>query len=239
MQEDKIRILSTRWLDEAATAKTNDDHIDIDAVSFINVQPVYSPELKTTLQALATQSICAVFTSANAVTPVAEQVNSQVNWRIFCTGGRTKEYIINAFGEDTIIASSKNAGLLAERIIASRDITKVIFFCGDQRLNDLPEKLKAANMQIEEVVVYTTVPTPVFVEQNYHAILFFSPSAAHSFFSINTLPTGVVLFSIGQTTTAAIQSYCTNKIITSEWPAAGHLLQIVADFYNTASAQTK
>ena len=235
MQSDKIQILSTRLLDEAITAKACDYNIHIDAIPFINTQHLYSDDLNLRLQALSKENICTVFTSINAVSAVAEQLSDIPVWKIFCTGGKTKEYVIKSFGEDNIVATAKNANILAERIIASGRVVKVIFFCGDQRLNDLPEKLKNNNIQVDEVVVYTTVQTPVFIEKNYDSILFFSPSAAHSFFSMNTIPTSIVLFSIGQTTTAAIQTYCTNKIITSEWPGTESLLELVTDFYTEAS----
>ncbi len=239
MQSDKIHILSTRGLDESVLTRAADMNIEIDSTTFIHTKPLDSDELTAQLQELATQSLCVVFTSTNAVISVAEQINKPVNWKIFCTGGKTKEFVISAFGEEAIVATAKNASVLAERIIASERIVKVTFFCGDQRLNDLPERLNNNNIQTDEVIVYTTVQTPVFIEKNYDGILFFSPSAVHSFFSMNTVPTGITLFSIGQTTTSAIQSYCTNHIITSEWPGTESLLELAADYYNTASRQAE
>lgn len=235
MPLNKIQILSTRHFADGNVAKATDQNIVVDTIPFINVQPLVSDELKSDLQQLATQQIAVVFTSSNAVEAVANEVGSATRWKIFCTGGKTKECVIQYFGEENILATAKNASILAERIIASEGIVNVIFFCGDQRLNDLPEKLRSHRIVTQEVIVYTTVLTPVFIEKNYDAILFFSPSAAHSFFSMNTIPTDVVLFSIGQTTTAAIQSYCTNRVITSVWPGTESLLELVRDYYNEAS----
>lgn len=235
MQPDKIQILSTRWLDEAAVAKTTDANICINSISFIRTEPLPSDELTAQLHKLVTQSLSVVFTSANAVTAVAEHITKPANWKVWCTGGRTKEFVISAFGEEFIAASAKNASALAERIVASEPVVRVIFFCGDQHLNDLPEKLNSNNIQTDKVIVYTTVQTPHFIEKNYNGILFFSPSAVHSFFSMNTVATNVVLFSIGHTTTTAIESYCANRIITSEWPGTETLLELVANFYNEYS----
>ncbi len=186
---------------------------------------------------MSTESKVVVFTSTNAVVSVAEQVKKTPNWKIFCTGGKTKEHVLALFGENAIVASAKNASTLAERIIAAEPIAKIVFFCGDQRLNDLPEKLANHNIITQEIIVYTTVQTPVFIEKNYEGILFFSPSAVHSFFSMNTIATDVVLFSIGHTTSSAIQTYCTNQIVTSEWPGTESLLELVSDFYKTASGE--
>ncbi len=152
---------------------------------------------------------------------------------------KPKNMLLQRLVKKPSIASAKNANLLAERIIALNRAKKVVFFCGDQHLNHLPQKLREHNIITDEVIVYTTVQTPQFIEENYDGILFFSPSAVHSFFSINTTPVDTVFFSIGDTTTAAIQSYCTNKIVTSDWPGADSLLEQVTHFYNEASHQVE
>lgn len=232
MQRDKIFVLSTRPSSEAFIEKASDANISIESFSFIDVQSVRSNELANQLQLLATKSLVAIFTSTNAINAVAEQLSTNPGWRIFCIGGRTKELAIQVFGENNILGSAKHAVQLAERIISYGQAKSVTFFCGDQRLNELPDMLIKNGINREELIVYTTVQTPVLIEKNYDGILFFSPSAVHSFFSANTIAIDVVLFSIGQTTTATIQSYCTNPIITSEWPGGDNLLACVTDFYN-------
>ena len=234
-----IRLLSTRLLDENITSTVADVNIKIHSVSFISIQPIVTDELNYILQQLSLQPLCVVFTSLNAASAVAEQIKTNNNWQIFCTSGRTKEYIANSFGEHAIAVSAKNANVLAERIIASNSVKKVVFFCGDQHLHHLPEKLKVHGITTEEIIVYSTVQTPVFIDEQYDGILFFSPSAVHSFFLMNTVPVDTVFFSIGDTTTTVIQSYCTNKIITSEWPGVDNLLEQVTHFYNEASHQVE
>jgi uroporphyrinogen-III synthase len=172
----------------------------------------------------------------NAVSAVASQLPQVTEWKIFCTGGITKEYVIKYFGEGSIAATAKNATVLAEKIIAANPSSPVIFFCGDQRLNDLPEMLQTHGKAVEEVIVYTTEQTPVFIEKNYDGILFFSPSAVHSFFSLNTIPIDVVLFSIGHTTAAVIQSYCTNRVVVSQWPGAESMIDLIIEYYEEQAA---
>ena len=233
---NKISILSTRLLPEAATAKSADSHICFDSVSFIETQPIIDTNLTNYLRQLATQPLYIVFTSANAVSAVADSIqNIAPNWKIFCTAGKTKEVITQLFPQSTIIASARNAIALANCITALGVTNSLIFFCGDQSLTDLPDTLSASNIKIKEIIVYKTIQTPVAITKNYHGILFFSPSAAHSFFSVNTIPTNITLFSIGATTTAALQSWSANQIITSEWPSTGNLIDCVTSFYNTAS----
>lgn len=236
MQKDKIHILSTRFIDDAIATKAADANLLIRSFSFIDVQPVRVHTLANQLRSLATKTLHVVFTSTNAINAVAEHIQ-MADWKIFCTGGRTKELAIQVFGEKAIAGSAKNAAQLAERIISYGCIKNVTFFCGDQRLNELPQTLTNNGIETEEIIVYTTVQTPVSIEARYDGILFFSPSSVHSFFSMNTIAIDVVLFSIGQTTTTTIQSYCTNQIVTSEWPGTDNLLNCVTQFYNKTEAE--
>ncbi len=237
MQQSNIYLLSTRVLDDTLIRRAEESNITLDCVSFIETKHLQSEALQQQLQSLANETITAVFTSMNAVNAVASQLPQVPQWKIFCTGGITKEYVIKYFGEASIAATAKNATVLAEKIISVNSTSPIIFFCGDQRLNDLPELLKAHGKAIEEVVVYTTEETPVFIEKNYEGILFFSPSAVHSFFSLNTVPTDVVLFAIGQTTGATIQSYCTNKVVVSQWPGAESMLDLIIEYYEEQAAK--
>jgi uroporphyrinogen-III synthase len=77
------------------------------------------------------------------------------------------------------------------------------------------------------------VGTPVAINKHYQGILFFSPSGAHSFFSTNTIAVSVILFSIGKTTTATIESYCSNKVITSQWPGEANLIALAINYFKS------
>lgn len=235
MQDSNIPVLCTRLLDDNLVGKAAEGNIALDCVSFIETKQLQNDTLEQQVQALSKETITAVFTSMNAVHAVATQLPVVPEWKIFCTGGVTKEYVIKYFGEHAIAATAKNATVLAEKIVAANATAPIVFFCGDQRLNELPEILSANGKTVKEVVVYTTEQTPVFIEKNYAGILFFSPSAVHSFFSLNTIATQVVLFAIGKTTAATIQSYCTNKIVTSEWPGAESMIELVLEYYSGAS----
>lgn len=239
LPQNKIHILSTRLLDETLTAKAAEYNLLIDSVSFIETKYLQDDVLTAQLHTLGAQELIAVFTSMNAVNAVAEKLVAPPHWKIYCTGGITKEYAIKFFGEHAVAATAKNATTLAEKMVAAPLDKPIVFFCGDQRLNELPETLQKNGKTIEEVVVYTTNQTPLYIEKNYDSILFFSPSAVHSFFSLNTIPTDCILFSIGQTTTATIRSYCTNRIITSEWPGKESMMEIVAGYYKINLADAK
>jgi uroporphyrinogen-III synthase len=186
------------------------------------------------VQSYSNKNIVAVFTSVNAVEAVTQFLPNTPDWKIYCLGGITKEQVYQFFGKASVLDTAKNATALSEKITANKNVEEVYFFCGDQRLDELPSILQSHNIKVNEVVVYNTIETPQSVERNYDAVIFFSPSAVHSFFSMNTLPTNVILFSIGKTTTATIQTYCSNPTITSEWPGKEQMIDQVIHYFTTA-----
>ncbi|WP_153795762.1 uroporphyrinogen-III synthase [Foetidibacter luteolus] len=231
MQPDK-KVLCTRVLDAQFVSKAAVHHIQIDALPFIEIQKLHTQQFKDQVQQLALQNISVAFTSVNSVESVGQIVNGKPNWKICCIGGVTKDAVVKYFGEEAILVTGKNASVLSRKIIETKNIKEVIFFCGDQRLDDLPETLRTNNIRVQEVIAYHTLQTPHDVQEDYDAVMFFSPTAAHSFFSSNTVRTDVPLFSIGKTTTATIHSYCTNEVITSEWPGQENLVERVVEYFS-------
>ena len=236
MQQNNINILCTRPLDQQFINKAEGHGIHITALPFIEIKLVESTSFFQLVSHFASQKINAVFTSVNAVESVAKPIDENPDWKIFCIGGITKDAVSKHFGESSIAASAKNASLLARKIIAD-NIKEIIFFCGDQRLDDLPETLRSNNIRVHEVIAYHTLQTPHFMQEDYDSIMFFSPTAVHSFFSVNTIPINIVLFSIGKTTTAVIQTYCVNKVVTSEWPGQESLLEKIFEHYKKVSSE--
>jgi len=231
MKQNSISILSTRPLDELLISKAVHKSIFIESATFIETEPVTANDIIQQVKALGAQNICAVFTSMNAADAVIGQLTEMPGWRIFCLGGVTKEHITAFFGKERLEGTAKNASALCERIVAAKGLKEVVFFCGDHRLDELPETLRRHNISVQELIVYNTIQTPRYVEKDYDAIMFFSPSAVHSFFSLNTLPLSTVLFAIGKTTAATVHTYCTNTVITSEWPGKEHMVDLVIDYF--------
>jgi uroporphyrinogen-III synthase len=107
----------------------------------------------------------------------------------------------------------------------------VIFFCGDQRRDEMPDQLKINSIKVTEIVVYKTTLTPQKIEKKYEGILFFSPSAVKSFFQINEVPDQTVLFAIGNTTADELKSFSKNKIVTSDVPTRETLIDKVISYF--------
>jgi uroporphyrinogen-III synthase len=165
------------------------------------------------------------------------------DWKIFCIGSATQQLVRENFGDDCIAGTAVAAATLAGTIISQTEqpvgaagkgaapLREVFFFCGDQRRDELPEKLQQQGIRVNELVVYKTTRTPHKVEQTYDGIAFFSPSAVHSFFQVNTIPAGTLLFAIGQTTADTIRAYSSNQTVLSGSPEKEALIRQVIDHF--------
>ena len=176
-------------------------------------------------------------------------------WQIYCMGYATQQLVRRHFGENSIAGTAASATALAAVIVGQQaigqsitgradalagqpagvqnsDPREVFFFCGDQRRDELPEKLLQDGLRVNECVVYRTKRTPHKVEAVYDGVIFFSPSAVHSFFTANELPASTLLFAIGETTANTIRSYTSNRVLLSGSPEKEALIRQVIDHYN-------
>jgi uroporphyrinogen-III synthase len=240
MKVNKISILSTRPLNDSLVAEAKAMGIAIDIVSFIETELIQSAEVQQEIEHVFLQSISVVFTSKNAVEAVAvKQKGQQPDWTIYCIGNTTKQLVKKYFGETRIAGIANSATELAELIAEKHSTDKVIFFCGDQRRDELPDILRNNNIQANEIVVYKTNAVPHKIEKEYHGILFFSPSAVESFFLNNQPAKQTILFVIGNTTASEIKKYSTNKIIISNEPGKEKLVKQMMEYYTILNVKPK
>ena len=239
----KHKVLSTKKLGPSLIDVAKENGIDIIEQEAIKVNPILSKEKwQKILGLLQSKKQFAVFTSSNAVLSVKkylhEYVNPfQTNWKIFSLSGKTKEVLDeNAGLFGTIIGTADNSKSLAEKIVTEK-INEVIFFCGNKRREELPNILKNAGIKVQEVVVYETVETPAICDDDFDGILFSSPSAVQSFFSVNQLKNSVVCFAIGQTTAESITAFAKNKIFISKTTSQEALLQEVINYFKSMVSQ--
>ena len=226
MQNKLINILSTRPLGEALVANAAKNNVVLDSRAFICVQKMIALETLIKIKELATQKATVVFTSMNAVEIVAEIITGMhavSDWRIYCMGGNTLSLVKNIWTNNHIKGTGKNAATLAEKIIADQ-VDSIHFFCGKIRREELPTILRKEKIQVNEWIVYETILTPSTIEKTYDGILFFSPSAVESFFSVNQTIGASVLFAIGTTTETVIKKFTKNKIVTGDFPEKEQLL---------------
>lgn len=228
------KLLSTKKLQPSLIAWAGQKSIEIIEQEFISVKPIWSEEKIKEVHACFFKPFVA-FTSAHAVEITNSYLHIRdtyyiVDWKIFCLSGKTKEAVFAAHSlKNNIVGEAENAAALAQVIIEQK-VPKVVFFCGNKRRDTLPKLLNEANIVVQEVVVYETMETPTITTENLDGILFFSPSAVHSFFSVNNLSRHTVCFAIGDTTADVIKDFTNNRVLVSEHPDAS-LLLATADFY--------
>lgn len=234
MKDKVVSILSTRPLDEQLVSKALESDCTIDCLSFIQTQSIADINTSRQILELAAKPVTAVFTSMNGAEVVIDLLQKnrlQPFWNIYCIGAATETLIKKYFTSANITGSGSNA-LEVAGIIVSKNVKEVIFFCGNQRRDELPAYLQKNKVRVDEIVVYATIETPVKIEKDYNGILFFSPSAVKSFFSVNSISANTVLFSIGDTTADAIRKFSGNKIIISDFPTKDKLVDLAINFFN-------
>ena len=231
--ENKISILSTRPVNEQQVHEAASRNIVVDSISFIETEPIENVEVQQEIESALLRPAVVVFTSMNAVDAVSQYITDEKpSWTIYCIGNTTKKLAIQYFGDEAIAGCASDAANLAELIIADGENDSVTFFCGDQRRDELPSLLADNNIEVDEIVVYETVLVPHKIKKKYHGILFFSPSAVESFFSVNKIAVEVTIFAIGKTTAQAITKHCANKIIVSEDSSKYGLVEKMMEYFS-------
>lgn len=233
MKKDNISILTTRPLANVTLLKAEELDVRIDTESFIETKNIIDPDLSKKIRQLAAQNIEVAFTSMNAAEAVIECLQyheADPEWIIYSMGGTTHTIIKSFFVDCEIIATANNSTQLAQTILED-EVDEIVFFCGNQRREELPAILTAKQVKVNEVVVYETIETPVKIDKTYSGILFFSPSAVRSFFSINNIAVDTVLFAIGTTTADALKKECNNKIVVGQYPNKEYLAEKAMEYF--------
>jgi len=234
MKDKNIHILSTGILEDALVKKAREQKVILDSISFIQTKNIIDPYTSAEIKALSSMPVTAVFTSTNGAEAVINSLHTQAlqpKWNVYCIGAATQALIKKYFVPGTIKGIGKNAIELSESILKD-NVKEVIFFCGNLRRDELPEYLQKNEIEVKEIVVYETNEIPIKIDKVYKGILFFSPSAVKSFFSVNSIPADTILFSIGNTTADAIRKISDNKIITSGFPSKNKLAALAISYFD-------
>jgi uroporphyrinogen-III synthase len=213
MPDRPFTILSTASMPLERIPKMPDS-IHLVLIPFIEIIPRQDESLKKQISSLESKKTSVVFTSAQAVRSVTALLSKKPDWTIYCIRNETGLALENWFGKAYILRTAENAMALSDRIISDA-IEEAYFFCGDQRLDKLPDRLKKQGVKLTELIVYETRLTPVRIENQPDAILFFSPTAVRSFFSVNSLSPATLIFALGKTTADELKTHTSLPVIVS------------------------
>ena len=238
MQKTERYILSTRPLAKAIVESAANEGIIIEELSFIETHPVHSDELNQRIRNMAGGAATIVFTSMNAVDAVADIVNEVKDWKIYCIGHTTRKLVEERLHGAVIAGTGENAARLAEQLVDD-GVQEAVFFCGNIRRDELPNKIRSEGGRVEELIVYETVELSPAVRREYDGILFFSPSAVRSFFKTNKAPRKTELFAIGKTTAETLRPFANKKIIVANATDKVELAQQAIEYFRNSSVDNK
>lgn len=227
-----ISLLSTSNTSDVLSELQCQENFEIDEIELIRTGSCITKEQEVFLTALFTQNVAVAFTSMNAVEAVGKLAGAiKATWLVYCIGEKTLEFVMNYFPRATIQGTAHNASALGEVIVSENITEKLYFFCGNIRRDDLPNKIASSKIILEEILVYNTTMLNKTIEKTYNGILFYSPSAVESFFSVNKISETVIIFAIGKTTAESTEKFCENKIIIGNVSSKKALLQTSIDYF--------
>jgi len=216
MQKNNIPILSTAILDPELLSKLEAAGVSCDIIPFIRISFIENTDQNLEISKLTSQKTIAVFTSKHAVEAIRNIPGTEsAQWKIYCTGSSTSSLAANIFPNSLMAGTAENAVSLAKLIMEQEKESSINFFCSEIRRDELPSLLNQ-KASVREWILYKTLPTPEKIEREYQAVLFFSPSAVKSYFSVNDPSSSNKFFAIGNTTAGAIRPFCKNRIFVAK-----------------------
>lgn len=172
-----------------------------------------------------------IFTSKNAIESLLHHPDFQTLKKhpCFCVGSKTAARLTQL--GFTLVAVADYATALVEILNKNFKAKSFTFFSGNIRSEVLPDFFIQNQIHWNEYVVYQTILTPHIIETPAEAILFFSPSAVHSYLMKNNIG-DAVCFCIGTTTAKIIENY-TAKVIIAKKPTIENVILACVTYYKT------
>jgi len=219
-------ILSTKILSLAQKERLLNAGIAVVSYDAINIE--YSSfTIDTSYQNL-------IFTSQNGVRAFLQNINREKNVEItflkcFCVGEKTAALLEE---NGLKVAEIANYGAeLADKLIKTHKNESFLFFCGNIRRDELPDRLRENNIPCKEITSYATRLNPKKFDRHFDGVLFFSPSGVESYLTANTIGNSTA-FCIGATTAAAVEAFTDTIVIANKPTIENVLVQVIKTFNN-------
>ena len=177
-----------------------DKDIHVDYVPFIEVE-IYSED-EITRQLPTEGDYDFIVTSKNSAQAVQ---NIPLDGEFFVVGKNTAKELLGQNREIAFISNYSED--LVERILESEKKQTYVFLRGNLSMKTIPDVLKKYDIEVIEIECYNTTLTPKKLNVSYDGIVFMSPSAVKSFFSMNEIPHNTLIFTMGKTTAQEIRKY--------------------------------
>ena len=220
----EFTILSTKILNQTQLQTFENKSINLIHCDFIQTKPK-SFEINQLHSYL-------IFTSQNAVEGVMNhQYISKIKENpVLCVGIKTKALLEkNGF---KVLDCVRGAKALIEVIENQYKNESFTFFCGQNRLDTLPNYFNSNQIIWNTYEVYQTELTPVKIENEPNGILFFSPSGVESFFLKNKINPNQVAFCIGETTAETATKNGFKKVEIANEPSIESVIERAITYFN-------
>lgn len=217
-------ILFTKEISSEFLKQNLSQNINFDVVNFLEIK-VNSEEKIVPLLDESIENY--LITSQNSVEAI-KKLNLKGNF--YVVGQKTaKKLIQNNFK----VEIAKNyASELAEFILKNDSSKNWIFFCGNNRRDELFEKLVPKDHSIQEIQCYESHPISHNLEENkFDGIVFFSPLGVKSYLENNQILPETTIFTIGKTTSDEVKIHTKNKIISAEIPTLESVVETINKYY--------
>ncbi len=216
------RILLTRAREDVQRWAVRVEAAGAEAVAFpcIACEPIRSPALREQLELAIEHAEWLVLTSPRGVANVAQLLEPRSDLprstRVAVVGPATEKAASERWGKVDLVAPGGTATSLADALIpllaavqAGSPATVVV--AGPEGARpELEQRLQTVGVRTARFSVYRTLPAPPsepredLAKWNLDAIFLASPSAVRGLLNRASVPSGVLLISIGPSTTEAI-----------------------------------
>lgn len=218
------KVLFTKEISSEFLRQNLSQEIDFDVVNFLEIK-INSEE--NIIPLLENSIPNYLITSQNSVEAIK---NLDLKGDFYVIGQKTAEKLIqNNFKVEVV----KNyASELAEFILKNESPKDWMFFCGNNRRDELFDKLIPNGHSIKEIECYQSNAIPHDLdENNYDGIAFFSPLGVKSYLENNKILPETIIFSIGKTTSEEVKIHTNNKIINAEIPLSESVVKTINEYY--------
>lgn len=218
------KVLFTKEIPSEFLRENLSQEIDFDVFNFLEIK-INSEEKIIPLLDNSIHNY--LITSQNSVEAIK---NLDLKGNFYVVGQKTAEKLNqNNFKVEVV----KNyASELAEFILENESPKDWIFFCGNNRRDELFDKLTPNGHSIKEIQCYESNQIPHDLEgKNYDGIAFFSPLGVKSYLENNTILPETIIFSIGKTTSEEVKFHTNNKIINAEIPLLESVVETINAYY--------
>lgn len=201
-----------------------DRNVEVELHVFLKIQKLNPNEF---IPKIKTQVYKYLISSQNAVEAIKDL---NLDGEFYVVGTKTSQLLQKY--NFKVKVETHYAKELADFILETENPTSWNFFCGNNRRDELINRLSLANHKVNEVVVYQSTQNPEKLNSNlWDGIVFMSPLGVQSFFESNSILPETTVFSIGTTTADTIRLYCQNKIIMPEVPTYESMVQIINKYF--------